>query len=85
MVLGGAIGRPVACLVHEAVGWFHAATYMRRWNRFRRFSGDLLLHKGCHTLDLINFVSGAVAFAALTSISTGQFVDVHQPSTVKSR
>lgn len=59
LVARGAIGRPVACLVHEAVGWFHAATYMRRWNRFRRYSGDLLLHKGCHTLDLINFVTAA--------------------------
>lgn len=58
LVAGGAIGKPIACLVHEAVGWFHAATYMRRWNRFRKYSGDLLLHKGCHTLDLINFVSG---------------------------
>ena len=59
LVQGGAIGKPIACLVHEAVGWFHAATYMRRWNRFRKYSGDLLLHKGCHTLDLINYVSGA--------------------------
>ena len=59
LVVDGAIGEPIACLVHEAVGWFHAATYMRRWNRFRKYSGDLLLHKGCHTLDLINFVVGA--------------------------
>lgn len=59
MIQAGAIGRVIACTVHEAVGWFHGATYMRRWNRFRRFSGDMLLHKGCHTLDLLNFVTGA--------------------------
>ncbi len=59
MVQGGAIGRPIATIVHEAVGWFHGSTYMRRWNRFREMSGDMLLHKGCHTLDIINFVSGA--------------------------
>ncbi len=59
LVAGGAIGRPIACMVHEAVGWFHAATYMRRWNRFRRYSGDLLLHKGCHTLDLVNAVTAS--------------------------
>lgn len=58
LVAGGAIGRPIACIVYEAVGWFHGSTYMRRWNRFRRFSGDMLLHKGCHTFDLINFISG---------------------------
>jgi predicted dehydrogenase len=59
LVAGGAIGQPVACLVHEAVGWFHGSTYMRRWNRFRKFSGDMLLHKGCHTLDIINAITGA--------------------------
>jgi predicted dehydrogenase len=59
MVTGGAIGRVIACITHEAVGWFHGATYMRRWNRYRKYSGDMLLHKGCHTLDLINFISGA--------------------------
>jgi predicted dehydrogenase len=58
LVTGGAIGKVIACLTHEAVGWFHGSTYMRRWNRFRDMSGDMLLHKGCHTLDLINFISG---------------------------
>jgi predicted dehydrogenase len=59
MLADGAIGRPLVCLVHEAVGWFHGSTYMRRWNRFRKFSGDMLLHKGCHTLDLVNAITGA--------------------------
>ncbi len=59
LVQGGAIGKPIAAIVHEAVGWFHGATYMRRWNRFREKSGDMLLHKGCHTLDIINFILGA--------------------------
>jgi predicted dehydrogenase len=47
MVQGGAIGRPIAAIVHEAVGWF------------QEMSGDMLLHKGCHTLDIINFILGA--------------------------
>ncbi len=59
LVQGGAIGKPIAAIVHEAVGWFHGSTYMRRWNRFREMSGDMLLHKGCHTLDIINFIAGA--------------------------
>lgn len=59
MVTGGAIGKVIACITHEAVGWFHGSTYMRRWNRFKDMSGDMLLHKGCHTLDLINFISDA--------------------------
>jgi len=59
LVTGGAIGRVIACITHEAIGWFHGSTYMRRWNRFRNMSGDMLLHKGCHTFDIINFVTGA--------------------------
>ena len=59
LVTGGAIGRVIACVVHEAIGWFHGSTYMRRWNRFRAKSGDMLLHKGCHTFDLLNFITGA--------------------------
>lgn len=59
LLTGGAIGKVIACITHEAVGWFHGSTYMRRWNRFRKFSGDMLLHKGCHTFDLLNFITGA--------------------------
>ncbi|MCE5240025.1 Gfo/Idh/MocA family oxidoreductase [bacterium] len=59
LISGGVIGRLIACITHEAVGWFHGSTYMRRWNRFRKMSGDMLLHKGCHTFDLINFITGA--------------------------
>lgn len=59
MIARGAIGKLVSCIAHEAVGWFHGSTYMRRWNRFREMSGDMLLHKGCHTLDIINFITGA--------------------------
>ena len=59
MVADGAIGKVIACITHEAVGWFHGSTYMRRWNRFRKMSGDMLLHKGCHTFDIINFITGA--------------------------
>lgn len=59
LLAGGAIGQVIACITHEAIGWFHGSTYMRRWNRFRKMSGDMLLHKGCHTFDLLNFVTGA--------------------------
>jgi len=59
LVADGAIGKPIACIAHEAVGWFHGSTYMRRWNRFRELSGDMLLHKGCHTLDIVNYIFDA--------------------------
>ncbi len=58
MIQGGAIGKLLGGIVHEAVGFHHGASYFRRWHRLREFSGDLLLHKGCHTLDLFNWVTG---------------------------
>ena len=32
------------------------ADYFRRWHRFRKNSGGLLVHKSCHSLDVINWV-----------------------------
>src|SRR5262249_28985053 len=32
----------------------------RRWHRFRKHSGGLLVHKACHTLDAINWVVDSV-------------------------
>ena len=58
MVRGGAVGRLLGGTVHEAVGYHHGSTYFRRWHRLRKYSGDLLLHKGCHTLDLFNWITG---------------------------
>ena len=58
LVQGGAIGKLLGGVIHEAVGFHHGASYFRRWHRLRELSGDLLLHKGCHTLDLFNWVTG---------------------------
>ncbi len=58
MIRGGAIGKLLGGIVHEAVGHHHGSTYFRRWHRLRKYSGDLLLHKGCHTLDLFNWITG---------------------------
>ncbi len=52
-VVDGAIGTPL--LVNAAdnrVG----ADYFRRWHRLRRNSGGLLVHKSCHTLDIVNWL-----------------------------
>lgn len=34
-------------------------TYMARWNRFKKFSGGLFIHKGSHDLDVVNWLMGA--------------------------
>ncbi len=33
-------------------------TYMARWNRFKKFSGGLWIHKGSHDFDILNWLIG---------------------------
>jgi len=33
-------------------------TYMSRWNRLKRYSGGLFIHKGSHDFDIINWMMG---------------------------
>jgi len=38
---------------------YHAESgirYFRRWHKFREKSGGLLVHKGCHSLDILNWL-----------------------------
>ncbi|NOZ22357.1 MAG: Gfo/Idh/MocA family oxidoreductase [Planctomycetes bacterium] len=46
-------------------------TYMARWNRLRKFSGGLFIHKGSHDLDVVNWLMGArpVRASAFANVS----------------
>lgn len=41
-------------------GWsysgYEGSGYFRRWHKFREKSGGLIVHKGCHILDIINWM-----------------------------
>ncbi len=54
-VESGAIGRVhlISVLDYYAGG----RTYFRRWNRLRKNSGGLLIHKGCHAFDIMNWLA----------------------------
>ncbi len=72
LLLDGAVGRAT----HVHFSWLldtrHGADYFRRWHRYRRFSGSLLVHKATHHFDLVNwwlddvpetvFATGALAY-----------------------
>ena len=32
-------------------------TYFRRWNRFSKVTGGLLIHKGCHAFDILSWLA----------------------------
>jgi predicted dehydrogenase len=53
----GCIGKPqnVICTDFYSNGW----SYFRRWHRLHKNSGGLMVEKGCHSLDLINWFIGS--------------------------
>ena len=60
VVDSGVVGPLVQVSASEVVEYYHGAAFFRRWHRFRRNSGGLLVHKACHTLDVINWLVGAI-------------------------
>lgn len=61
----GDIGRPVMVYAQDLYG--KGKSYFRRWNRYTAQSGGLLLHKGCHTFDLVPWWTGARPERAIIS------------------
>lgn len=59
VVDSGVIGSLIQVNGIEIVEYYHGAAFFRRWHRFRRNSGGLLVHKASHTLDVINWMVGA--------------------------
>ncbi len=53
MVAEGALGRVHAVRLTDDLGVAHGASFMRRWHRKAANSGGLMVHKGCHDLDLV--------------------------------
>ncbi len=49
----GRLGRVQAIHLTDNLGVVHGGSYMRRWHRHRSASGGLMVHKGCHDLDLV--------------------------------
>ncbi len=53
IVAEGALGRIHALRLTDDLGVAHGASFMRRWHRQAANSGGLMVHKGCHDLDLV--------------------------------
>ena len=46
-------------MVHAIEYYDGGRTYMSRWNRLKKYSGGLWIHKGSHDFDVINWLVGA--------------------------
>jgi predicted dehydrogenase len=59
LLTAGAIGQILTISFQETLDRRHGADYFRRWHRFRENSGGLLIQKGCHHFDVLNWLAGA--------------------------
>ena len=57
----GKIGELRSIDFHEYLDQRHGASYFRRWNRRKKDSGGLVVHKASHCFDLMNWFAGARA------------------------
>ena len=55
LVLEGKIGRITSVDLNWYIDTYHGASYFKRWNRKREFSGGLSIHKSSHHFDLVNW------------------------------
>ncbi|MEO8926475.1 MAG: Gfo/Idh/MocA family oxidoreductase [Caulobacteraceae bacterium] len=53
VIAEGRLGAIHAIRLTDDLGVVHGASFMRRWHRHSAVSGGLMVHKGCHDLDLI--------------------------------
>lgn len=55
LLMRGTIGRIISVDFHWLLDTRHGADYFRRWHRYKRNSGTLLVHKATHHFDLVNW------------------------------
>ncbi len=60
MLDSGAIGTVLSVDFAWVLDTRHGADYFRRWHRYRKNSGSLLVHKSTHHFDLVNWWLGDV-------------------------
>ncbi|MBU8788702.1 MULTISPECIES: Gfo/Idh/MocA family protein [Bacillus] len=55
MILEGKLGRITSVDLNWYIDTYHGASYFKRWNRMRKYSGGLSVHKSTHHFDLVNW------------------------------
>ncbi|QHZ48114.1 MULTISPECIES: Gfo/Idh/MocA family protein [Bacillus] len=55
MILAGKLGTITSVDLNWYIDTYHGASYFKRWNRMRKYSGGLSVHKSTHHFDLVNW------------------------------
>ena len=60
IIEAGTLGRIVSMEANETLHPAHGGYVMRNWRRWRRYSGPHVLEKGCHDMDLMQWLLDSV-------------------------
>lgn len=60
ILMSGVIGNVLSVDFHWMLNLHHGADYFRRWHRWKKNSGGLMVHKSTHHFDLVNWWLGTV-------------------------
>lgn len=74
VVRGGVLGKINIASFSEQLGVRHGASFMRRWHAQSAQSGGLMVHKGCHDLDIICWLLDAKPCLVSSFGGTNTFV-----------
>ncbi len=55
----GEVGEIVSITASENLAPTHSSSYMRRWHRYKKYSGGMMNTKCCHDIDVIRFLVGS--------------------------
>jgi predicted dehydrogenase len=80
----GGLGSLQFVSISDQLSLMHGASYMRRWHSDPA-TGGLILHKGCHDLDLLSWLLGAVPVRVASFGARAFFARRPPPSTHCSR
>ena len=82
LVDGGDLGKVFSI---QAVEHYDGGrTYMARWNRLKKYSGGLFIHKGSHDFDVINWLMGAARPARVSCFGgVSVFKEENLPFTLR--
>ena len=67
LLMKGVIGDILSVDFHWMLDTHHGADYFRRWHRYKRNSGGLMVHKATHHFDLVNWWLETVPAAVFAS------------------
>ena len=56
IISSGEIGRPLAVNYEYVLNTVHGGDYFKRWHRFMKNSGGMMIHKATHHFDIVNWL-----------------------------